>query len=239
MSNRYLRAVWESGRYTGALLIVLVYLADRADESGECWPGAAAICKATRLDRRTLFRALKRLCADGIVERYAGQRKSNVYRINIDRLSSGDMPLGADCPKGSGALPLLVGAYDPQSRGVAPPDLPKKPQKATVKPQAPADPRHGEVRALIQQACEVNEVPFVWDGSEAKVLGDWLKANPRLEVKDITKLIHCRFRSEGIALGERPRRWIADLGQYAEGPLDRFKRLRQGQHSEALVGTLR
>lgn len=94
------------------------------------------------------------------------------------------------------------------------------------KPKPCADARHTPIKSYIREACETNKVPFTWDGSDAKALSQWLKSVPSLSVDEIKKLIVNRVQSD-VPLGERPRIWIPHLAKYAEGPLDRFGKVKK------------
>ena len=82
---------WESSRATGSDLLVLLALADAADDDGECWPSVRTIAKKARLDHRTTQRRIRSLQKLGEVEirvnggqaRTPGGVKSNRYRITI------------------------------------------------------------------------------------------------------------------------------------------------------------
>jgi len=88
------------------------------------------------------------------------------------------------------------------------------------------DPRHGPVRALIQQLhLKHFRITCPWDGSEGKVLDRLLSANPSWTEGQIFEMVRNRFTSEGIA-SDRPRKWLSNIGSYAAGPQDRFNKLK-------------
>lgn len=65
---------------------VYLYLHDRADAEGKCWPGVKRIAADLRLSRRTTQRALSDLERAGHIrrdERYRdnGSRTSNLYTV--------------------------------------------------------------------------------------------------------------------------------------------------------------
>lgn len=65
---------------------VYMYLKDRADGQGRCWPGIRTIAKDLGLSVSTVKRALNDLCRAGLVEkehrwRENGSRTSNLYRV--------------------------------------------------------------------------------------------------------------------------------------------------------------
>lgn len=66
--------------------VVYMYLCDRADAEGKCWPGVKRIAADLNLSRRTTQRALSDLERAGLIqrdERYRenGSRTSNLYTL--------------------------------------------------------------------------------------------------------------------------------------------------------------
>lgn len=65
---------------------VYMYLKDRADHDGKCWPGIRTISSELRLSRSTVKRALDDLCREGLITREHrwrenGSLSSNLYRL--------------------------------------------------------------------------------------------------------------------------------------------------------------
>ncbi len=65
---------------------VYMYLKDRGDVEGKCWPGVKTIAADLKLSRRTVQRALADLERAGLIlrdERYRenGSRTSNLYTV--------------------------------------------------------------------------------------------------------------------------------------------------------------
>lgn len=89
-----------------------------------------------------------------------------------------------------------------------------KPKEESPASQAKADVRFPPVKEFVEKCCEHAKVPFTWDGSESSHLSRWLKANPTLDADSVIALVRARFRS-GAPPGERPRKWIGDLGKFA------------------------
>lgn len=74
---------------------VLVALANQADQDGKCWPSIDYIQKRTEFARATVVDRLGKLYELGYLEKIkragdGGGRKSNVYRLCLDRQSSPD-----------------------------------------------------------------------------------------------------------------------------------------------------
>lgn len=64
--------------------LVLLALADHADNSGYCWPSTARLCDRTNLSRATIFRALDLLAGLGLVQLIQRTGRSNGYHLAID-----------------------------------------------------------------------------------------------------------------------------------------------------------
>ena len=79
-------AVWQHSQASGNTLLVLVALADQANDDGECWPKIEQIAKRCKLDRSTVLRQLKKLRDEhGELtweDRHAAGR-SSLYRITV------------------------------------------------------------------------------------------------------------------------------------------------------------
>ena len=65
---------------------VYMYLKDRADSSGSCWPGINTIAVELGLSRSTVKRALAELCREELIAKLPRQRSnggctSNLYRL--------------------------------------------------------------------------------------------------------------------------------------------------------------
>ena len=66
--------------------VVYMYLRDRADSEGKCWPGIRRIAAELRLSRSTVKRALNELCKAGLISkefrwRENGSLTSNLYSV--------------------------------------------------------------------------------------------------------------------------------------------------------------
>ena len=91
------RAVWRNPPVGGAALLVLLRLADRADASGRCYPGASSLASDTRMTVRSVRNALASLQQLGVleVETRGGGVTSNRYRLNlcVESTSEEDSPV--------------------------------------------------------------------------------------------------------------------------------------------------
>lgn len=62
---------------------ILIALADRADEHGECFPSYDDICRRSCATRNTVSCAIKRFEELGLIERRKRFGKSTVYALNV------------------------------------------------------------------------------------------------------------------------------------------------------------
>ena len=69
---------------------VYVYLRDRSDASGVCWPGIKTTARELELSPRTVQRALGDLERAGLVEKHHRHRKNGSLTSNLYRLKAKD-----------------------------------------------------------------------------------------------------------------------------------------------------
>lgn len=91
MSVRVLTDVWDSGLYHGGMLLVLLAMADWADDrGGNIFPTISTLARKARLTERAVQSAIEKLKEDGIVEVVAKASgrpgMANEYRIAIEKL---------------------------------------------------------------------------------------------------------------------------------------------------------
>ena len=87
MSGRALTWAWEQVTRSSGERLVLVALADRADEDGHCWPSAAWLGRKTGLNERTVRRHLDTLDERGLLRRERRHRANgelSVYDYYLD-----------------------------------------------------------------------------------------------------------------------------------------------------------
>ena len=75
---------WARGQRTGSptAKALLAYLAERADDDGECWPSVDLIADETELGRRTVIRQIAALEAGGWLA-VIRSRRGNRYRLAV------------------------------------------------------------------------------------------------------------------------------------------------------------
>jgi DNA-binding transcriptional MocR family regulator len=91
MSIEVMTLVWKSDVQPVNARVVLLALADNANDRGRCWPGTAHLAGKAGLSRRTVFRMLAELEKQGVVlrrkrKRANGSRTANGYMIDLDVL---------------------------------------------------------------------------------------------------------------------------------------------------------
>lgn len=100
MSIRIMSQVWDSGPEDRAELLVLLALADFANDAGECWPSMICIAAKARMTERGAQKIVRRLEETGWLEIATGGGRGgkNSYRIkagNPER-ETGNAKLGID-----------------------------------------------------------------------------------------------------------------------------------------------
>lgn len=82
-------AVWDKTPYEGGALLVLLALADWANDQGKCWPSVASIARKARLNERQVYNVLRTMRADGVIscEAGGGRGKASVYTINTAKIA--------------------------------------------------------------------------------------------------------------------------------------------------------
>jgi hypothetical protein len=146
MSIRIMSRIWEDGPDQQSELLVLLALADWANDDGDCWPSMAGIARKARIEERSARRIVRRLEESGwlSVGVNGGRNGCNNYRINPD-------------PKSPGLkVPRTEKTLNPDPR-VRPPRTPRSPEQSiTIK--EPSD---------ISKTREAAALLEAWAGPEA------------------------------------------------------------------------
>ncbi len=85
MSIEVMSALWARSTRQGSELLVLLALADWADDDGRCWPSVRSIARKARLSERGVQKILARLVDDGDVKvaRNRGPHGTNRYVVIV------------------------------------------------------------------------------------------------------------------------------------------------------------
>jgi hypothetical protein len=91
MSIAVMTSVWEHSKQRGGSLLILLALADHANDEGLCWPGLERLAKKSRMSVRQVQRCLEALREAGeiAVESQAGPHGTNQYTVVLagDKMS--------------------------------------------------------------------------------------------------------------------------------------------------------
>lgn len=88
MSVKVISRVWENSRQSGTALLVLLALADWADDWGYCYPGHSAIARKARTTERNVYMLLKKLEEEREIQAvrrgFGGRnRVTSVYQVVV------------------------------------------------------------------------------------------------------------------------------------------------------------
>jgi hypothetical protein len=105
--------VWSHFKGKGSALLLMLALADYADEEGRAWPGIDAIARKTRLSRRQIQRLERSLIEQGFLRvlsnRDGGAQNTKVLQLVItDVMHRGDADVTGD---------ILAGVTNQANRG--------------------------------------------------------------------------------------------------------------------------
>src|ERR1700733_434815 len=135
MSIKIMSDVWAYSKASATPLLVLLCLADWADDDGECWPSISTIARKCRLKddrhvKRVIHETLERDLGEVVVIPGAGKAsvkggiRSNKYRITVhlpaESQMVADRPLSG--PDSGSQTPQMVVEGPPQMVVEGPPE---------------------------------------------------------------------------------------------------------------------
>lgn len=91
MSIKAYKAVWEHSKQSGGALVVLLALADHANDDGYCWPGVERIARYANIKERQVQRHIRTLEDAGEIETRQGDGRGNTNVYYIKLLEKGVM----------------------------------------------------------------------------------------------------------------------------------------------------
>lgn len=77
MSIKTMNYVWDNSSQTGSALLMLIAIADHANDDGVCWPSIARLAKRARVSQRQAQYIVKKLEESGELEVRRGQGRGN------------------------------------------------------------------------------------------------------------------------------------------------------------------
>lgn len=84
--------IYADGELSHRAKTVYMYLRDRADAEGKCWPGIKTIAGDLKLSRSTVKRAITDLERSGYLERTHRFRENGSYTSNLYKIQSKPRP---------------------------------------------------------------------------------------------------------------------------------------------------
>lgn len=161
MSIKVSSLVWQNGPDKSADMLMLLAIADNADDDGTAWPSIDTLARKCRVDRRTAQRTVRRLEADGWLSTVTGGGTRggrevgipNRYRIDVHRLST-----AAQTPPSPNS-----GVDDTQQRRFGAPTAAPTPQEPSVEPPVePSEvPPSPPVQLALVGAADVEPVDTI------------------------------------------------------------------------------
>ena len=99
MSIRLMTAIWDGGLLKGSDLLVLLALADAANDSGYCYPSVSRLAARARIGERAVQKVLARLESEGHITRDSTGGKGRTSRYWVHPKGEPEATL-SDQPKG-------------------------------------------------------------------------------------------------------------------------------------------
>src|SRR5262245_22249580 len=114
MSIKVATEVWRGSRHKSGNLLVLLALADHADELGKAWPGVPSLARKARLSERHTRRCLGELLASGELEILPEPAPSGGkwYQIQLEHLTPANLSIGTSASGDVTPMSNNVGADD-------------------------------------------------------------------------------------------------------------------------------
>lgn len=131
--------VWKSSVGPASRRLILLALADAANDEHECWPSINTLAAKCCISRTTAEDSLRALEADGLITRVRRYNTSNTYQLNIEAIEAHSRPDRTPAPKPSRphtTPPEIRGTPeirrgDPRNLGGGTPEIPGTNPKRT------------------------------------------------------------------------------------------------------------
>lgn len=194
MAFRHLKAAWRVKLDNSGLKLVLLALADMANDAGECWPSRGRLAEMCDLDVSVIKKHLRKLRRMGMIdttERFSDNRqKSNIYSLLVDTW-------GAHMPPGRGAqeTPRITSNEPPKTKeakgdtfsegacsfnAIWQPDTRSKEQKLQAIRPSESFPSEIEFEAYLEDECLDEVVCYRPDLYRELCLHKWHQWNQKL-----------------------------------------------------------
>lgn len=192
MSIKVSSLVWQNGPDKSPDMLMLLAIADNADDDGTAWPSIETLARKCRVDRRTAQRTVRRLETDGWLSTVTGGGTRggrevgipNRYRIDVHRLST-----AAPTPPSSNS-----GVDDSQQRRSGAPKAAPTPQEPSLEP--PEEPSlTTPVQLALVGAADVESRETYDD----EFVGFWAKW-PVKHSKEAARVKYIALRRKGVPI---------------------------------------
>lgn len=118
MSIKVMNWVWEHSDAAGNERLVLLAIADNADDDGSnAWPSRATLAAKTLLDERTVRRIIKRLEAAGRLRVESGNGRTHSNRYTVVMHAPAAPETGAERPRANCPRAICPRAARPRKGG--------------------------------------------------------------------------------------------------------------------------
>lgn len=197
MSIRVMSWVWDRGPARGSELLVLLALADFANDDGECWPSMRRIAEKARMTERGAQKIARRLVDDGFLEinTGGGRHGCNRYLIITSERANPVHPPNDVHPRTTEQKPRTAKQETPNPRSPEPSRTIKEPSLSLV-PSAP------QPKAKPKNA---SSLPDNWVPSDRNLADAYERGFNDQEIFDVAT----RFRDYHLAKGTRFKDWNA------------------------------
>ena len=195
MSILCISKVWAFSKAENSTLLVLLAVADFADDHGYAYPSVETLATKARIDRRTAQRALADLVEMGELEidRQAGMRGCNLYRMTVSEQTTpttgggkndrGDILTGGGkCDIGGRQKQQEGAAKTTERGGVMPPEPSVNRHEPSVEPSAhkrevvKPKPKPKQAQLAIAEtpkADPASDLPATWSPALCQAWADW------------------------------------------------------------------
>lgn len=175
MSIKVTNWVWARSESRNGARLVMLALADRADDNGFCWPSIDDLAERTRLSPRSVQKGIATLVKDGEldVENGGGRHRSNRYRI-IPKPCTSDGVTDQEPRTSDGVSPEETPNFEaetPNSATETPHFAPRNPVQSAPEPSV--EPSREPSGNQLQQGAVSERLPAVRN-DEAGSYPEWL-----------------------------------------------------------------
>ena len=118
MSLRLISKCWDITGLHPTQKLILISLADQANDAGVCWPSIETIAKRSGISERSAQRIINGLIESGLIARSSRPGRSNIFYITPDTHDTPDAGDTPDTHDGGGVTPMTGGGdtHDTQNR---------------------------------------------------------------------------------------------------------------------------